>query len=553
MHSPRHLIGMAVCVALAVGPLRAADPYLPAPYPSPYPAPAAYPAPYPPYAAPAAQPLPPPQSPYDSPQARYLRGLYVLQQRQAQELQGVRQAQYEQQQEEIRYARFRAQQLGLPAPQCPTPTPPPAPGAPTPAPKTPQTPSPKTPETPQTPDTTQQPTDTTPTPDTGAPDTGTAGAEASSAFSQAPPSGTSEAASFAPQMIGSSQNQTIIRPVVVTTVLTTAAGTPLGTVTEQIRYRQPVISRGAFQIADNESPRPQDRLYLSYNYFNSLRFETFPATSALSLTPASVNFNRFGPGPVPLPFGFTDTEFTKYTLHRYTVGFEKTFLNDNASVGIRVPILQPVQSISSTALPQRVAVFANPGVPTFGTVAAIDNNIDHTDIGDLTLIFKYALCHDCRTGTVISTGLAVTIPTGPNIRDANDNEIHPWLFQPYVGYLFPLGCDAYAHGFVSVVAPSDSRDNVRVFTDVGVGYYLYRAWCGGLITYVTPTLELHVDDPVTHRKNLGPIFEPDTFSLTGGVHFGLCGGKIFTVGANVPLSGPRPYDFEVIGQLNCSF
>ena len=36
---------------------------------------------------------------------------------------------------------------------------------------------------------------------------------------------------------------------------------------------------------------------------------------------------------------------------------------------------------------------------------------------------------------------------GPIVRDANDNEIHPWLFQPYLGYLFPLGCDAYLQGF----------------------------------------------------------------------------------------------------------
>jgi hypothetical protein len=574
MHSPRHLIGLAVCVALAAGPLRADDPYTPAPNPPPYPGPnvaAPYPPPGMPYPPPAAQPMPLPQSPYDTPQARYQRGLYLMRQQQLQEMQAVRQVQYQQQQEQLRFAQFQQQQLGHPVPGCPAPAAPAAPGA-----LPPQAPSPKAPGAPaipsapsgqpQTPGAAQAPsapqdagtqspmdasdfgTSLDASGDTGA----MANGATSTAFNQAPPSGTADAASYAPQMIGDSLSQSIVRPYVLNLTLL-SGGTTVGTINEQVRFQQPVISRGAYKIADDESPRPVDRVYLSYNYFNSLRFQADTATSAVNLTPASVQFLRFGPGPVPFPIGFADTQFSRIDLHRYTFGFEKTILDGSGSIGIRVPILQPVQSITSTANGQRIQTFSNPGFTTVGVVNTADNNIDHTDVGDITLIFKYLLYCSRVTGNVVSTGLAVTLPSGPNIRDAADNEIHPWLFQPYLGYLFTLSDRLYLQGFVAVVAPGDSRDNVRLFNDIGLGYLLYRAPCGGLVRSITPTLEFHESDPLTHRNNTGTILESDVFSLTGGVHIGLGDRSVFTFGVNAPLSGPHPYDLEAIGQLNYLF
>src|SRR6266446_1422423 len=31
------------------------------------------------------------------------------------------------------------------------------------------------------------------------------------------------------------------------------------------------VRRGAFKIAENESPAPQDRVYVNYNYFNDIK------------------------------------------------------------------------------------------------------------------------------------------------------------------------------------------------------------------------------------------------------------------------------------------
>src|SRR3954453_1796996 len=46
------------------------------------------------------------------------------------------------------------------------------------------------------------------------------------------------------------------------------AGSSLATVTGG-QARVPLFSRSAYTIGDNESPRPQDRVYFNYNYFQN--------------------------------------------------------------------------------------------------------------------------------------------------------------------------------------------------------------------------------------------------------------------------------------------
>src|SRR5262249_14126916 len=71
-------------------------------------------------------------------------------------------------------------------------------------------------------------------------------------------------------------------------------------------FRIPVVSGGAVKIADNESPRPVDRIFLTYNFYD--------------------NLNTFGG--------------RDFDVHREVFGFEKTFLGGDASFGLRVPVLQ---------------------------------------------------------------------------------------------------------------------------------------------------------------------------------------------------------------------
>ena len=37
---------------------------------------------------------------------------------------------------------------------------------------------------------------------------------------------------------------------------------------------------GAFKIAENESPRPHDRVYVNYNYFNDIKRDLAPGTES---------------------------------------------------------------------------------------------------------------------------------------------------------------------------------------------------------------------------------------------------------------------------------
>jgi len=118
-----------------------------------------------------------------------------------------------------------------------------------------------------------------------------------------------------------------------------------------------------FKISDNESPRPQDRFFSSFNFFNNVEGA---ANKSLGGDAGTIN------------------------VYRQIIGFEKTFLDGNASVGIRLPFNLLDASNSGTA-----------GLGgTFG------------DIGDLTLILKALLWEDREMGFLISAGVAVTVPTG---------------------------------------------------------------------------------------------------------------------------------------------
>lgn len=63
-----------------------------------------------------------------------------------------------------------------------------------------------------------------------------------------------------------------------------------------------------FKISENEFPRPLDRVFVTYNYYSDV------AASGLA-------------------YGSPGSQ-----VHRQMTGGEKTFLNGNASIGIRIPI-----------------------------------------------------------------------------------------------------------------------------------------------------------------------------------------------------------------------
>jgi hypothetical protein len=264
-----------------------------------------------------------------------------------------------------------------------------------------------------------------------------------------------------------------------------------------------------FKVSDDESAVPQDRVYFSFNNYS----DVFSSTNqALGGGLKSINFSR------------------------ETFGVEKTFLDGDASVGLRLPLDSFSASGSATA---------------GGTSTAV---------GDLGIILKYVLWQDRAMGNLVSGGMAVVVPTGPGTfggYNAATLGLHSTTLQPYVGFL----CNSdrfYVQGFSEIDVPMDASDVTLWYNDLGVGYWMYHCSCteGRLLTAIAPTVELHLTTPLNNRNfpsSTNPAATPDVLNLTGGVNFEFSDRTRFTVGAVVPMTGPKPFNFEVLASVRMRF
>jgi hypothetical protein len=243
------------------------------------------------------------------------------------------------------------------------------------------------------------------------------------------------------------------------------------------------VAYGAVKVAENESPLPQDRVFLTDNYYKNV-------------------------------LGVVD-------FHRQMLGFEKTFLDGDASFGMRLPFFE------------------------------IDDGDSHrVKTDDLNFLFKYALLSDHETGSVLSTGLVVTAPTGAVFQTPSGKEKRIALIQPFLGYLWSDD-RLYLHGFSSLVVPTESPAPTILFNDIGVGYWLYRS--SGILHGIVPTFETHVNTPLSHRDAGDVLRRVDSVDLTLGTHFVLCNGSSAGVGVATPVTGPRLFDVELLAQVNFRF
>jgi hypothetical protein len=281
-----------------------------------------------------------------------------------------------------------------------------------------------------------------------------------------------------------------------------------------VTARVPFPFRGDFNVAENESPRPQDRVFFNYNYYSNLG-----AGAGLPHQDTTVTTLNGNPAIVTT---LTPAVAPRTDLHREVAGFEKTFLGGDASVELRGPVMEQTGAI------------------------------DGSNFGDVTVLFKYAFWNDRLTGDVLSAGLALTLPTGPDVSLVAGGDMHPTLLQPWAGYVWNFD-RLYVQGFTSLVVPTDSRDVTILFNDVGVGYALYRSAGDHLLSAVVPTAEVHVTTPLNHRDATSAVTVPDLVVLTAGAHFEIARDALLSVGVATSLTGPRAFDVEAVVQLNWRF
>jgi hypothetical protein len=310
----------------------------------------------------------------------------------------------------------------------------------------------------------------------------------------------------------------LLRTITTTTTVNQVPVTTVQQGQETVNARVPVVTRGAFKIAENESPIPEDRIFLTYNFYNDVAGTVFGGGAPRVDTRSTV----IGGNPAVISSVIPGGVVGPFDVNREVIGFEKTFLDGNASIGLRAPLLQ------------------QQGNGGFGG----------DDFGDLSIVFKGLLWAD-NVGDAFSAGLVVTAPTGPSITTVA-GDIHSTLLQPWVGGVLSRG-DFYAMGFSSVVVPTDARDVTLLFNDVSVGYAVYRATEDRGITAVVPTFEVHVTTPLNQRSILAPLHVPDLVVLTEGVQFVLGSRSTLAVGVAVPVTGPRPFDLEALAQFNLRF
>ncbi len=262
----------------------------------------------------------------------------------------------------------------------------------------------------------------------------------------------------------------------------------------------------SFKIAENMSPRPQDRFFFSFNYYNNIN-DTIDTRNG--------------------------SPIDHIKAYRYFFGAEKTFNEGKGSIGVRFPI----DTVTADS-PNKLL-----STPT------------STAVGDLSVFAKYILEQNTKTGSVASVGLAVTSPTG-TVRFADARYlfgIGSVYIQPFFGYIYNFG-NWYIQGFSAFDFPSNYNDVTLMYNDVGIGYYLIRSRDPSrFLTALAPTFEVHVNTPFNHRDpfNKNDIAgTPDVVDLTFGVNFQFRQRSTLTAAFIIPVSSPQPFNTEAALLLN---
>ena len=286
------------------------------------------------------------------------------------------------------------------------------------------------------------------------------------------------------------------------------------------------------KIAENSSSLPMDRLIFNYNHFHSAVNEGFNQPS-------------------------TD-------IDRFTLGFEKTFLDQMMSVEVRMPFVVDNDFVDP-------ADFARNG----------------SDAGNLSVTLKGVLNSD--EYSLIAAGMTIDTPTGGNtvltdfittdVFDISNDAVH---LSPFVGFLCAPVRDRTHQGFIQIDVPLNGNNIVingggpgleeelleqtLLYLDYAFSQELYNSGRGRRggnfeVRRLLGLAELHytttLEDSDVAFAGTGNELSSfgnriDVLNLTLGLHTEFSNNTQLRLGTVMPLTDDddRFFDFEFQAQLN---
>ena len=257
-----------------------------------------------------------------------------------------------------------------------------------------------------------------------------------------------------------------------------------------------------------------------------------PITANLPVAMGSGFKNEYGRGlPTDRVFGFyhyfADALQTQGTgpgssanksISRFTLGFEKTFFDGNASVEIRMPFTSQV-------------TLATPGI-----------GYTSDGIGNLVVNLKHLLYRD--DDQALALGLAVSAPTGSGLQvvqpgfggagatiDLSNDAVH---LVPYLAYQATPDESWFFNGFVQVDTPTNGNtvrvqqfgntetlkvtDQTLLYLDAVVGYWWWQNDDADFMTGLASVFEVHYTSALNNASSVATRNQSVSFGNTAN-HF----------------------------------
>lgn len=260
-----------------------------------------------------------------------------------------------------------------------------------------------------------------------------------------------------------------------------------------------------FKIADGQSPLPQCRVSLLYNYFNDV-----------------------GPnGPANNLYG--------YDIHRMSVAIEQCMFDSWVSIGVR-SFIENIQDSN------------------------FHEGHQFWDAGNTLVTLKSLLA---RTDTfALSTGLGINIPTA----SGSSSIPRTGSLQPFIGYLYQPS-RLFFQGFVSADLATHADNASFLWVDSGVGYFLYES-PGSMLSAIIPMVEVHATLPLNNYAGIynpqttfvangqtltvGAISQ-DVVNVTSALTLRFYDNIDFQAGVAAPVSTDRQFTLEALAQLHVRY